>query len=315
MPERAGHHGEASAGLPANVVVFERGWLSSNNILFVGADETALVDTGYATHADQTLALVESVLGERPLDRVLNTHLHSDHCGGNAALQRRYPSMRTDIPPGEAKLVERWDAEGLSFLATGQICPRFGFTGLLEPGTECLLGDSAWQVHGAPGHDPHSVILFDPTSRTLISADALWENGFGIAFPELMGEPSFGDIAATLDLIEKLAPLQLIPGHGGVFVDVDRALQTARKRLAGLQRDPIKHARHALKVLMKFKLLELHAVSHAEWGAWLGGTPYFERIRGRFFAGESLEALTGELLSELTAVGAAQSDASGVRNA
>jgi len=310
-----GQHGEASAGLPANVVVFERGWLSSNNILFTGAEETALVDTGYATHADQTLALVESVLGERPLDRVLNTHLHSDHCGGNAALQQRYPSLRTDIPPGEAALVERWDMEGLSFLATGQSCPRFGFTGLLEPGTECLLGDSAWQVHGAPGHDPHSVILFDPVSRTLISADALWENGFGIAFPELMGEPSFGDIAAALDLIEKLAPLHVIPGHGGVFGDVNRALQTARRRLAGLQRDPERHARHAMKVLMKFKLLELHAVSHAEWGEWLGVTPYFERIRARFFADASLVDLTGDLLSELIAVGAAQSDASGVRNA
>ncbi|MCY1530333.1 hypothetical protein D9M68_655160 [compost metagenome] len=106
----------------------------------------------------------------------------------------------------------------------------------------------------------------------------------------------------------------MIPGHGGIFVDVDRALHTARKRLTGLQRDPVKHARHAMKVLMKFKLLELHAVSHAEWGAWLGGTPYFERIRARFFADETLAALTGELLSELIAVGAAQSDALGVRN-
>jgi glyoxylase-like metal-dependent hydrolase (beta-lactamase superfamily II) len=50
-------------------------------------EETAVVDTGYVTHAEQTLALIESVLGTRPLDRILNTHLHSDHCGGNAALQ------------------------------------------------------------------------------------------------------------------------------------------------------------------------------------------------------------------------------------
>ncbi len=315
MPERVAQHKIANAGLPANVVVFERGWLSSNNILFIGVEEAALVDTGYATHADQTLALVASVLGERPLDRVLNTHLHSDHCGGNAALQRRYPSLRTDIPPGEAPLVERWDAQGLSFLATGQTCPRFAFTGLLEPGTECLLGDVAWQVHGAPGHDPHSVILFDPVSRTLISADALWENGFGIAFPELMGEPSFGDIAATLDLIEKLSPRQVIPGHGGVFADVDRSLRTARKRLAGMERDPVKHARHAIKVLMKFKLLELQVVRRAEWEAWVGGTPYFERIRARFVADASLAELMSELLGELIAVGAAQSDALGVRNA
>lgn len=305
----------ASAGLPANVVVFERGWLSSNNILFVGRDETALVDTGYSVHADQTLALVESALGSRPLDRVLNTHLHSDHCGGNAALQQRYPALLTDIPPGEAALVERWDESGLSFLATGQTCPRFRFTGLLQPGTECLLGDAAWEVHGAPGHDPHSIILFDPASRTLISADALWENGFGIAFPELVGEPSFGEMAATLDRIEELAPLQVIPGHGRVFNEAGNALIVARRRLDGLQRDPVKHARHAIKVLMKFKLLEMQFIAHDDWMAWLRSTPYLETIRRRFFAGEDLSQLTKDVLAELIATGAAAKDSAGVRNA
>lgn len=304
----------AGAGLPANVVVFERGWLSSNNILFVGADETALVDTGYATHADQTLALVESALGARPLDRVLNTHLHSDHCGGNAALQQRYPALRTEIPPGEAALVERWDERGLSFLATGQTCPRFRFTGLLQPGTECLLGDSAWEVHGAPGHDPHSIILFDSASRTLISADALWENGFGIAFPELAGEPSFGEMAATLDRIEALAPLQVIPGHGRVFNEVGNALITARRRLDGLQRNPVKHARHAIKVLMKFKLLEAQYITLEDWSAWLRSTPYLDVIRLRFFAGEDLDQLTGDILAELIAAKAAEMDSSGIHN-
>lgn len=307
-------HASASAGLPANVVVFERGWLSSNNVLFVGADETAVVDTGYVTHADQTLALVESVLGSRPLDRILNTHLHSDHCGGNAALQERYPAARTDIPPGEAALVARWDEQGLSFLATGQRCPRFRLTGLLQPGVDCLLSDRPWQVHAAPGHDPHSVILFDAASRTLISADALWENGFGIAFPELAGEPSFGEVAATLDLIEALNPQQVIPGHGAVFDDLGKALATARRRLDGLQRDPVKHARHAIKVLMKFKLLEVQSIATEDWTAWLRGTPYLERIRVRFFGEVELDQLTQDILAELVAAGAAELAPSVIRN-
>ncbi|MCJ9672234.1 MBL fold metallo-hydrolase [Neorhizobium sp. SHOUNA12B] len=304
----------AAAGLPANLVVFERGWLSSNNILFVGADETALVDTGYATHADQTLALVESTLGTRPLDRILNTHLHSDHCGGNAALQRRYPKIQMDIPPGEAGLVEQWDERGLSFLATGQTCPRFGFTGLLRPGKECVLGDMAWQVHSAPGHDPHSIILFEPVSRTLISADALWENGFGVAFPELAGEPSFGDIAATLDRIETLAPLQVIPGHGRVFTDVRSSLATARRRLDGLQRDPVKHARHAIKVLMKFKLLEVQSIALNKWADWLRSASYFGVIRERFFADTELDQLAEDILAELVTAGAAETDSAFIRN-
>lgn len=307
-------HSSAGAGLPANVVVLERGWLSSNNVMFVGGEETAMVDTGYATHAEQTLALVESVLGERPLDRILNTHLHSDHCGGNAVLQARYPSVRTDIPPGEAALVASWDLRGLSFLATGQTCPRFRFTGLLQPGTECVLGDRPWQVHAAPGHDPHSIVLFDAESRTLISADALWENGFGVAFPELVGEPSFEELGASLDLIESLAPRQVIPGHGAVFDDVGKALSVARRRLDGLRRDPVKHARHAIKVLMKFKLLEVQSISAADWHSWLRSTSYFDAIRSRFFSTVEFDRLAGDILRELVAAGAAEMDASGVRN-
>ena len=306
--------GHSATGLPENLVVFERGWLSSNNVLFVGADETALIDTGYATHADQTLALVESALGTRPLDRILNTHLHSDHCGGNAALQRHYPKVQTEIPPGEADLVAQWDEGGLSFRAIGQICPRFRFDGLLRPGTECMLGDRAWQVHSAPGHDPHSIILFDAVSRTLISADALWENGFGVAFPELAGEPSFGDIATTLDRIEALAPLRVIPGHGRVFADVGNSLATGRRRLDGLQRDPVKHARHAIKVLMKFKLLEVQSIALNEWSNWLRSAQYFSVIQSRFFADTELDQLAEDILAELIATGAAARDLSFVRN-
>ena len=71
------------SALPAGVSVFERGWLSANNILLRpthgGEGPTALIDTGYCTYATQTVALVEQALGTQPLDLVLNTHLHSDH--------------------------------------------------------------------------------------------------------------------------------------------------------------------------------------------------------------------------------------------
>ena len=45
--------------LPPNLRIFERGWLSSNNILICGDDACALIDSGYVSHAPQTLALVQ----------------------------------------------------------------------------------------------------------------------------------------------------------------------------------------------------------------------------------------------------------------
>ena len=100
--------------LPPGITVFERGWLTSNNILLTGVNSAALVDSGYCTHAAQTVALAGQALQGRPLGRLLNTHLHSDHCGGNAALQQRYPSLQTLIPPGQAAFVADWDVQALT---------------------------------------------------------------------------------------------------------------------------------------------------------------------------------------------------------
>lgn len=301
--------------LPPGVTVFERGWLSSNNILFVGPDSTALVDTGYCTHAEQTVALVATALGGRPLDLLLNTHLHSDHCGGNAALQQHYPAVETRIPPGLAVHVREWDPVALSYIPTGQRCPRFSVSDVLLPETTLSLGGQRWQVHAAPGHDPHAVILFEPASRTLISADALWETGFGVIFQELEGEHAFDEVAATLDLIESLSPRTVIPGHGKVFTQVDASMALARRRLDGFVRDPRKHAAHAAKVLLKFKLLELQRLHLPEFTRWAQATPYFGMVHQRWFGDTDLITWIAQLADDLVRSGAATREGDVIANA
>ena len=294
--------------LPPDITVLERGWLSSNNLLIQGSHTTALVDSGYATHAPQTVALVRAALGQRPLDLLVNTHLHSDHCGGNAALQAAWPALRTAIPPGLARHVRDWDAEALTYAPTGQSCPPFTYDTLLEPGTDIRLGDRLWQVHAAPGHDTHSVILFDPAERILISADALWERGFGVVFPELEGDDAFDELGETIDLIESLAPALVIPGHGRLFTDVPEAIAFARTRLQGFVADPARHTRHAAKVLLKFRLLEVQRQPLADFVAWAVATPYFAVMARSQGPGADLAVWLGELVAELVRAGAVAVD-------
>ena len=246
--------------LPPSMRVFERGWLSSNNILFQDPDGTALVDSGYLSHAPQTLALVAHALRGRRLDWLINTHLHSDHCGGNAALQQAY-TCRTTIPAAEAAAVSAWDQDALSFTSTGQQCAQFGFDDTLQPGDILDLGGMHWQALGAPGHDPHALLLYCAEARILISADALWENGFGVIFPELDGDSGFAETGATLELIAGLDIGLVIPGHGASFSDVPAALARARSRLAFLSADPVRNAQNAVKVLLKFLLLERQQIA------------------------------------------------------
>ena len=290
--------------LPPGVRVFERGWLSANNVLLLDADSATLVDSGYVTHQAQTLALVAQGLQGRVLDQLVNTHLHSDHCGGNQALQAHYPDLKTWIPPGLSQAVQHWREDELSYQPSGQSCPSFTFSGLLQPGSTHRWADMDWQVHAAPGHDPHSVILFAPEHRLLMSADALWQNGFGVVFPALEGLEAFDEVAQTLDLIEQLAPATIIPGHGAVFTEVGPALALARSKLEGFTQNPERHARYGAKVLLKFKLLEWGQITHADFSAWAMKVPYIRALHHRFGQGHSLNTWLDMMLAELTRSGA-----------
>jgi glyoxylase-like metal-dependent hydrolase (beta-lactamase superfamily II) len=290
--------------LPASMQVFERGWLSANNILFIGRDGSTLVDTGYLTHAPQTLALVEHALQGRPLDRIVNTHLHSDHCGGNAVLQDAF-GCRIAIPVFEADKVRAWDEDALSYRATGQQCARFMFDETIAPGDLVTMGDMNWQALAAPGHDPHALLFWCEAEGILLSGDALWQNGFGVIFPELAGEPGFGEVRATLDLIASLEPCLVIPGHGAPFTDVDAALQRAYGRLDYLSFDPVRNAENAVKVLLKFLLIERRTMPLAEVEALFETVPLLVLARERFLPRPAAE-LAQWTVRALEKAGAAQ---------
>ena len=292
--------------LPDCIEVYERGWLSSNNIVLHGKDEVALIDSGYVSHAPQTLALLRHSLQGRPLDRLFNTHLHSDHCGGNALLQATY-ACHTSIPVSEAAKVRDWDVDALSFRATGQQCDRFAFDATVAPGDQLVLADLHWRALGAPGHDPHSLIFYCAEEGILVSADALWENGFGVIFPELEGESGFAEARATLALIATLDLRVVIPGHGRPFSDAKSALERAFSRLDYLASEPARNAQNAVKVLLKFLLLERQRVALAEVPALLAAMPLLREANRRFLRQE-IAALAEWAVAQLVKAGAARVD-------
>ncbi len=267
--------------LPPGIDIFERGWLSANNIFLYGDEDVSLVDTGYCSHQQLTLDLVSNALKQHDLSKlikVVNTHLHSDHCGGNAALSKQL-DCEIWIPASEAMAVQHWDEALLSFQQLGQDCPRFTHQGLLVSGEEIVLGRHHWQILAGPGHDNHSIMLYQEQHQILISADALWEEGFGVIFPELWGEAGFEEVAQTLDLIERIPVALVIPGHGRPFTNVKKSIEIARSRLDYLSGDPDRNARHGAKVLLKYKLLEWRGREMKAVQQWIAMTPVLENIR------------------------------------
>lgn len=298
----------AAAGHPAlnGLTVLERGWLSSNNLLVHAQGDEAgawLIDSGHLVHAPQTVALVQHALRGQPLAGVLITHLHTDHCGGNAALQRALAAPLA-LPPGLADAVSRWDDDALSYRRTGQRIEPFRHQSLLQPGEVLRAGGRDWELIAAAGHDPHAVMLFDRAQGVLLSADALWGNGFGLVFPELEGEPGFDDVAATLELIGRLPLRLVVPGHGSPFGDVQAALGRAWSRLESWRREPERHLRHGAKVLLKYHLMEEGSQPLPEVLDWALAMPLFRKAWDGLGQPGSAAQFGRQLVHELAAGGA-----------
>jgi len=293
------------APLPAHVQVIERGWLSANSVLVSEGDTAVLVDAGYVGHAEQTVALVRHALAGRSLTRLINTHCHSDHMGGNAAIRRSF-GCAIGVPEGEAPLIACWDERALLLTFADQRSERFEFDETFGDGDPIRMGGTDWQVVAVPGHDPHAVAFFDPRERILISGDALWQNGFGVLFGALWGrDTTFDETRQTLQRLAALDPRIVIPGHGPVFDHPAEALAYAFSRLEYYERDLGALARHCAKVMLTYSLLDKRSMPLAALPGYVAEVPILADLNARFFR-RSPEALADWLVSELSRAGAIQ---------
>jgi len=292
--------------LPIGMHFLERGWLSSNVILLDDGESSALIDSGYVTHSSTLISLITGFLKGRSLDFLINTHLHSDHCGGNSEIQARYHSVKTFIPYGLFDAVQEWKKELLSFESTGQICSQFHADVSMRPGDTYNWAGFHWEIHASPGHDHDALLFFNPEHRILISADALWGNGFGVVFPEICGGTGFAEVSSTLDLIEKLNPQYVLPGHGPLINTLPEALSIARSKIKRFVESPEVHASHAAKVLLKFKLLEWQSIGINDFKLWALNTPLLMDVHQAFFPFFAADIWIDNLVSELVNKNAAR---------
>jgi glyoxylase-like metal-dependent hydrolase (beta-lactamase superfamily II) len=270
--------------LPAQLHVFVRDWLSSNNVLLRGRDDNVVIDSGYLTHVPLTLALIASRQGldGAALTKLVNTHCHSDHMGGNAAIARAY-GCTIAVPESDAPLIEAWDTKTLLLDYADQSADRFVADEVLQAGATYVWGDLEWRALAAPGHDMAALVFYNPEHRILISGDALWENGYGFVMPPEIDPAAMPATRATLEMISSLDVRTVIPGHGEPFTDFAPALERAFNRTAAFEADPRRFARHALKVVLTFALLDRRQMLFADLPAYVDRIEIYRDFNARFF--------------------------------
>ena len=285
--------------LPQSLRVIVRGWLNCNQVVMLAPGDNVLVDSGYCTHRERTLELLAGPAGldGEPLERLINTHCHSDHMGGNAAVVSAYGS-RIVIPVGEVKNVQPWTPQSAWMEEFDQRADPFRFDDTIGAGDSFEGGGFEWHAHAAPGHDMDALMFFEPSNRILISGDALWQSGMGFVWPEEGANPYIDAAHEALSRIERLDPAVVVPGHGEPFADVKASIANARSRLDAFARDPVKNARHVIKGMFVFALLDRERMPTDGVAPYLARVPCYGRLSERFL-GQAAHALAPWLLEDL----------------
>ena len=173
--------------------------------------EAAIVDCGALFPQEEERIDVFVNDNNLKIKYILNTHLHLDHCFGNAWAAERYgvlPMAHEDDETLLARMGEQARMFGLPFEVRTE---KLG--GYLKDGDVLKLGDNEIRVIHTPGHSRGGLCFYIPAAGWLVSGDSLLEGPIGRTDLE-------GGSYATLikSITERLLILPeetvVYPGHG-----------------------------------------------------------------------------------------------------
>jgi hydroxyacylglutathione hydrolase len=173
-----------------------------------GRNDCVLVDPGLEPHKILT-HLDTSAL--EPV-AILNTHGHSDHIAGNAAVKQRWPDVLLVIGHGDAYKLTDPQANLSAMFGLPFVSPEADKT--LAEGDVYQAAGLEFRVLETPGHSAgHIVFVLDEEVPKLIGGDMLFRMSIGRTdFPD--GDP----IAMEASIQRKLYTLPdntiVYPGHG-----------------------------------------------------------------------------------------------------
>lgn len=216
-------------------VQFELRPFPDSNLLLLPGPEPAMVDSGFVGNADRTREWAQAHGGGR-VATVVNTHWHSDHVGGNAALQAVGAQIAASAPDAEA--VRRRDPGCCLAEYLDQPIAPYTVDRSLDDGDTLRLGETEWQVVRTPGHTPGHLCLWQPDERLLAVGDALSDYDVGWVSTALDGPDAAAVAKKSLERLDALHPRVILPAHGPIPDDAAASLAHAHRRAQRLVDDP-----------------------------------------------------------------------------
>lgn len=203
------------------------GGFSGGNLgLLTGEDGVVLIDDGIEPLASKMLAAVQDITGA-PVDFIINTHVHDDHAGGNAAVHRQGATVVAHESIRQRMLAADVERDAL---------PELTFANEV---TFHLNGHEARVVHVEHAHTDGDAIIHFTDVNVIHTGDVMFNGLFPFIDLDSGGSVD-GYIAAQTLLIGMTdANTRIIPGHGplanrGDLIRARDMLVDARDRIETL---------------------------------------------------------------------------------
>ena len=174
-------------------------------------------DSGHLLCVDETLGLLrKNGVAPESIQQIVNTHVHSDHIGGNGTIQR-LSGCTIATGPLTAKWLKARDKRNMWLDHYGQMTEIVEPDAVIEPNSIITLGEIDFEVTPLPGHGPDTIGFYQPDSKVMICADALWHGDFGVLNILVHGEQVINDSMTAIERLRSRDIRVAIPGHGGLI--------------------------------------------------------------------------------------------------
>ncbi|MEA1994306.1 MAG: MBL fold metallo-hydrolase [Euryarchaeota archaeon] len=160
--------------------------------------DNLLIDTGFPRAAKKILEHVK----DKKITRIINTHGHIDHIGGNSLLQN-YFHCDIFLQPMEREYT----------LLEKLLFGRPKTFSSIPPLTTLETDNYTFHVIDTPGHCKDHITLFKPAKKLAFSGDLVLHG----EAREVSKEVEVYRAIDSLKTLRKLKPKRIFPGHGDVF--------------------------------------------------------------------------------------------------
>ncbi len=160
--------------------------------------EDILIDTGFP----RTTGKLLNYLKDKKISRIINTHGHIDHIGGNSLIQNYFKSKIYLYPiEREYRILEK------IILGTPE---KFFSENVPE---EIKTEKHSFEVLYTPGHSKDHITLFENKEKLAFSGDLVLHG----KAREISHEVEIYRAIDSLKKLRELKPEKIFPGHGDIF--------------------------------------------------------------------------------------------------